>query len=83
MGGYPIYAPSKLLETDYDCIVISSMYLSEIRQQLLEMGVPEAKILSPAREERLEDIFPWDVVIFGACLMILSCLCLLIGFSLA
>ena len=42
--GLPVHAPAKLLEGGYDRVLIGSVYALEIREQLLALGVPEARI---------------------------------------
>nr|WP_321242405.1 glycosyltransferase [uncultured Tolumonas sp.] len=59
--GVDILPPVDVKQLKYDFILIASMYVEEIRNQLLELNVLENKIISkddlPARNEQLEYIF--------------------------
>ena len=74
-----VTSPSELERYNYDYIVITSTSSSQIRAQLLELGVLEHQILIPKEvTEFTEPVFPWDVVFFlGAMLMIVVAILLL------
>ena len=44
IDGHPIIAPENITEYSYDVVVILSFYVSEMRSQLLEIGVEQEKI---------------------------------------
>lgn len=44
LDGHPVVSPKDITKYDYDAIVILSFYISEMKKQLLEFGVDEAKI---------------------------------------
>ncbi|MFA5576792.1 MAG: ATP-grasp fold amidoligase family protein [Tissierellaceae bacterium] len=44
--GIKVYAPNKLKTTDFDYIFIASMYVDEIYNQLVELGISDEKIIS-------------------------------------
>ena len=43
-GDVPIIAPEKILELEYDAVVIMSLSVGEMREQLLSYSIPEEKI---------------------------------------
>ena len=44
MDGHPIIAPESLVSLDYDAVVILSFYVTEMKKQLIGIGVPTDKI---------------------------------------
>ena len=44
---YQIFAPEDLIKIDFDFIIISSMYFTQIKNQLIELGIPSEKIIIP------------------------------------
>ncbi len=44
IDGYTIVALEDILSCEYDAIVVLSFYITEIKKQLIELGVPEDKI---------------------------------------
>lgn len=45
LNGKKVYSPLRVAEIDYDYIVIMSLYANSMRNQLLELGVPDKKII--------------------------------------
>lgn len=44
LDGYPVISPQDIVNTEYDAVVILSFYFSEMKAQLLKIGVSEEKI---------------------------------------
>ena len=44
IDGYPIFAPECIVNLQYDAVVILSFYVTEMKRQLIEIGVPADKI---------------------------------------
>lgn len=44
MDGHPVIAPESLVSLDYDAVVILSFYVTEMKKQLIGIGVPADKI---------------------------------------
>ena len=44
LDGYPVVTPASILDYEYDAVVILSFYVSEMKKQLIELGVDEDKI---------------------------------------
>lgn len=72
LNGKNVYSPSILYEIEYDFVLISSMYVSEIQNQLLQMGIPREKILVSSFYSLKEPPFPWDAIIFLAMILIIG-----------
>ena len=62
--GFPIFSPTELSNLEYDFIIITSMYLTEIHSQLIDLGIDESKIVSGIDEDGNFEPFPWDAVLF-------------------
>lgn len=59
-----VYSPNDLNKLDYDFIVITSMYVSQIYEQLSKLKIDPEKILTGIDEKPNEEPFPWDAVFF-------------------
>ena len=62
--GFPVFSPSDLENLEYDFILITSMYLTEIHSQLLDIGIAEDKIITGIENNAGFEPFPWDAVLF-------------------
>ena len=63
--GFPVFSPSDLENLEYDFILITSMYLTEIHSQLLNIGIAEDKIITGIENNAGFEPFPWDAVLFS------------------
>ncbi|GHF80497.1 nucleoside-diphosphate sugar epimerase/dehydratase [Thalassotalea marina] len=62
--GIPIISPGAINDIEYDGIFISSMYVVEIYNQLIGMGVPKDKVVTEwSASLTPKPKFPWDAVI--------------------
>ena len=60
----PIYSPQNLNNLEYDFIIIASMYVSQIYDQLIVIGIDRGKVITSIDENPNEEPFPWDTVLF-------------------
>ena len=81
LDGVPVASPEVLRTADFDYVIIGSMYVEEIMEQLLQMDVPRHKIIHASDNNPRELPFPWDAACF-ATLMLFGGLAL-IGFTLS
>lgn len=59
-----VYSPDDLNKLDYDFIVITSMYVAQIYEQLSNLKIDPEKILTGIDVKPNEEPFPWDAVFF-------------------
>ena len=52
---YPVYAPKDIHSHEWDAVVISSVATLAIYQQLVDLGVPEEKVLAPLLSQKNRD----------------------------
>jgi len=62
--GHNIYAPSEIKNLDFELILISSMYVDEIRAQLMKLGIEKERIQSGFLYSNATPPFPWDAALF-------------------
>ncbi len=44
LDGHPVVAPASILDHEFDAVVILSFYVTEMKKQLIELGVDEDKV---------------------------------------
>lgn len=55
-NGLPVYNPSKLIDVEFDFVIICSIYFTEIYQQLVDIGINQKKIIDLFRYVRYNDV---------------------------
>lgn len=71
--GVPVIRPERIVDADYDQVVITSTSSGQILDQLLELGVPEQRIrVAGSGERMLAQRFPWDAVLFLMFMLVLA-----------
>ncbi len=62
LNGFQIIHPQEILEYSFDKIFIASMYIDEIKIQLINLGIPENKIISKDDCERFVQRITKDII---------------------
>lgn len=64
ISGIPVISPDNIKDFDFDAVLISSTSITDIRDQLLELGINKEKIVVLNEEQGGSPDFPWDAVLF-------------------
>ena len=64
ISGVPVISADDISSMNYDAVIISSTSITDIRNQLLEIGVDEEKIVILSDAQSSSPDFPWDAVLF-------------------